>query len=98
MSLLMLTHQSLARLTDMVKAGDTFGQRTVLGFAGVNHFKRKIWNVRCICGTEQIVSTNKLRYTKSCGCIRSLVQRRPGSRFDYEMFNTLQDFDEMDIE
>jgi hypothetical protein len=52
--------------------GRTFGRLTVLEFAGVVS-ARRMWKVRCICGTERVVAGGNLRSggSQSCGCLKN---------------------------
>jgi hypothetical protein len=51
-------------------AGDQVGGWTLLSYAGRNQRKKRIWNCRCVCGTERVIEESKLRShgTYSCGC------------------------------
>lgn len=53
--------------------GDQLGYLTVLGPAESlprdgKRGGRGAWNVRCICGTEKVISRDSLKKMKSCGC------------------------------
>ncbi len=61
-------------------SGQTFGYLKVIS-ENVERYKPKqhYWNCKCLnCGTETVVSTNKLKigHTKSCGCISSYGEKQ----------------------
>jgi len=55
--------------------GQTFNRLFVLGWAGRNKHGRLMWNCRCSCGNELLVSGNALsrKNTKSCGCLKNEI-------------------------
>lgn len=57
-----------SRLKDMT--GDVCGFWTVLGFAGRDCRRNRLWLCRCACGKEKVVGGQHLRMgaSKSCGC------------------------------
>ncbi len=50
--------------------GNTYGRLRVVQYAGVNHRSESLWQVRCACGVEKIVSGPIVKGggTISCGC------------------------------
>lgn len=48
--------------------GEVFGRLTVLGEAGRDSRKAKLWNVRCLCGTEKVMRSDVIRSKPSIGC------------------------------
>lgn len=52
--------------------GQRFGRLVAIAFVeyGANH--AALWNCRCDCGAERIVTRTSLlqQYTRSCGCLR----------------------------
>lgn len=60
--------------------GKTFGQLTVLSFAGKDKDKALYWRCLCACGQETVVRGSHLRYgeTKSCGCDQNTHQYKHG--------------------
>ena len=65
------------RIKDMT--GQKIGKVSVLSFSHVSNHEA-MWNCRCDCGKEWIVSGHNLRagYTVSCGCYRN---KNTGKRF-----------------
>ncbi len=64
--------------------GSEFGRLTVVAI-GPTKSKRRLLLCRCVCGAEKLIAVDKLRKgtTKSCGCLRSELQRArtvPGER------------------
>lgn len=57
-------------------SGQTFGDLTVIKYAGTNDQRRTTWLCRCICGGSATVTAHRLKLgrTKSCGC-RTPTQR-----------------------
>jgi len=53
--------------------GRKFGRLTVIEFSHRNKYRHSMWNCRCDCGKETIVSSPNLRRgtSQSCGCLRS---------------------------
>ena len=53
--------------------GHGFGRWLVLGFAGTDCHRRRMWRVRCQCGTTAARATRDLTSGKSlsCGCLRA---------------------------
>jgi hypothetical protein len=53
--------------------GKQFGRLTVVGYSSSDSSstrRGRLWNCRCVCGTECIKSTSKLNEgVKSCGCL-----------------------------
>lgn len=52
--------------------GQTFGRLVVIAEAGRTKSRNILWNCRCSCGNETVVSSGDLRKgdTASCGCAR----------------------------
>lgn len=52
-------------------SGKRFGRLFVVGFAGTDSKRRRLWNCRCDCGNEKIQSYGSLTVSKvqSCGCL-----------------------------
>ena len=65
-----------------------FGILTVLSRAE-NQGKTVMWNCRCDCGKQTIVSGNNLRrgHTKSCGCLKTLAGQKTGLRNKQDLTN-----------
>ncbi len=57
--------------------GKRFGALTVMSYAGKSGGKH-LWNCRCDCGGETVVSQSNLRngHTKSCGCLQREIHRQ----------------------
>ena len=50
--------------------GQRFGKLLVVSYAGSGGNRGALWNCRCDCGNDHIVTGGNLRHsTKSCGCI-----------------------------
>lgn len=58
--------------------GKRFGKLLVLNFSHRRNHK-KIWKCLCDCGNQVYASTSKLgsQNTKSCGCYRKALKRKP---------------------
>lgn len=52
------------------RTGQTYGELTVLGYAGSNNRGQANWICRCSCGSEKVVFGGNLNsgHTLSCGC------------------------------
>lgn len=48
-------------------AGRRYGALVAIEDVGVG-IRARLWRVRCDCGTERVVASNKLTRMKSCGC------------------------------
>ncbi len=62
-------------------AGRKFDKLAVLGFHGISETRQILWNCKCDCGKERIVSTAQLLSggIKSCGCNRIETSKKaPG--------------------
>lgn len=62
----------MSHLMDLV--GQRFEKLTVIELHSRGTSKTPVrWRIRCDCGTEKVVSSNKLKngYVKSCGCLRA---------------------------
>lgn len=58
------------------RTGMKYGRLTVVSQAPRNKHGHTMWNVRCSCGTEKVISSNNIATgTKSCGC-RARMRRR----------------------
>lgn len=55
-----------------------FGRLTVLSYAGLDKFKKKMWLCRCECGAETAVNGARMRsgHTRSCGCLHMETVKR----------------------
>lgn len=62
--------------------GQTFDRLTVLKREGTTAYRQPLWRVRCTCGQERVVLGSNLRSgnTRSCGCLRTEILRRPVTR------------------
>ena len=60
--------------------GQQFGKLTIL-FPAENIGNRTAWLCRCVCGTETVVTTKRLRdgHRTSCGCDRELFGAPPAA-------------------
>ena len=55
------------------KTGERYGRITVLRLLpGLDKNNHRVYECRCDCGTEFLVTSNNLRIggTKSCGCVQ----------------------------
>ena len=52
--------------------GTSFGNLTVIEYAGIDKYHNNQWKCKCTCGNECVVKGYLLRnsHTKSCGCLR----------------------------
>lgn len=65
------------RIKREVNVGDKFGPREVVSYAGLNKFRRKLWNVKCDCSKEFSCTEQDLhRQLIHPGC-RSCAQSKP---------------------
>lgn len=57
--------------------GKKFGRLLVVSFNSISNTRNSIWNCKCECGKEKILSSVRLinGNTKSCGCLRSEIQK-----------------------
>jgi hypothetical protein len=65
--------------------GRDFGRWHVLGPAGINKHRNRLWHVRCSCGTEAERTLGDLRRkSQSCGCLRAeqLAERNRNVRYN----------------
>jgi len=61
-----------------------YGNLTVLGEAGTNRHQKRLWRLRCVCGTEtiKVASSVKIGRTTSCGCaVRKGGNTHHGNRY-----------------
>ena len=49
--------------------GQKFNMLTCLGFVGRKNYN-SLWQVRCDCGTEKIMTMGNMKISKSCGCFK----------------------------
>lgn len=61
----------MARIKDL--HGKTFGNLTVVGYAGLNKSFKAMWLCKCLCGTQKAYLSASLTYgsSASCGCVRN---------------------------
>jgi hypothetical protein len=61
----------MARIKDL--HGKTFGNLTVVGYAGLNKSFKAMWLCKCLCGTQKPYLSASLTYgsSASCGCVRN---------------------------
>lgn len=73
--------------------GKRFGDLAVLAFAGLTNQGNTTWLVKCVCGTEKIVSSNNLirGNSESCGCKQHPFKPNALSRLpEYGVWNTMR--------
>jgi hypothetical protein len=57
--------------------GQRINHFTVLGDSGKRHNNGNVlWLVKCVCGGEKLLTPDRIRINKSCGCLRHILQSR----------------------
>lgn len=78
--------------------GKMFGRWKVIAFSGRNKEGRAMWNCKCLCGNEKVVTAKVLLNgdSKSCGCLKleGLIERSTkhsgcGTKF-YQIWKSLR--------
>lgn len=59
--------------------GQVFGRLTVIEFSHKNKHGNLCWLCKCECGNTKIITASALKggLTKSCGCLRKEIVRKP---------------------
>lgn len=76
----------MARTSDKSLLWEKFGNLTVIGTAGINNNKRKLWKCQCNCGNQTIKTTTYLRShkdTANCGCVKGRKNIIPLNEANY---------------
>lgn len=73
----------MTKLIDLT--GKRFGRWTVVGPAGLNEKRERLWLVKCDCGNEKKLRGLVLKkgISKSCGCLAADVQRERITKYAY---------------
>ncbi len=77
--------------------GQRFGRLLVESIAGSTARKQLLWNCRCDCGVQKIISGNSLRMGKtvSCGCFRREILSTSGIKHGGSSLRAFRAWQEM---